>query len=106
MSNNEIKPNEPLLFQDLRNLIEESRKSVATVVNATLTMLYWDIGKRINKEVLQGERAEYGKQIVAMLSQQLTEEYGKGFADKNLRRMMQFAAVLKINKLSYRQYDN
>jgi predicted nuclease of restriction endonuclease-like (RecB) superfamily len=87
---NEIKSNEPLLFQDLRNLIEESRKSVATVVNATLTMLYWDIGKRINKEVLQGERAEYGKQIVAMVSRQLTEEYGKGWSERNIAYMIRF----------------
>ncbi|MBV6439441.1 MAG: putative nuclease YhcG [Saprospiraceae bacterium] len=52
--------------------------------------MYWNIGKRINEEVLKQERAEYGKAIVATLSQQLTEEYGKGYTEKSLRRMIQF----------------
>ncbi len=56
-------------------------------------MLYWQIGKRINEEVLKDKRAEYGKQIVATLWRQLTAEYGDAFSEKNLRRMMQFAAV-------------
>ena len=81
------------LLDDLRRLIDETRTAVAATVNVGLTMLYWRIGLRINDEILQGERAEYGKQIVATLTQQLTEEYGTGFSEKNLRRMMQFADV-------------
>ena len=81
------------LLPDLRRIIENSRTQVATVVNTTLTMLYWQLGKRINEEVLKGERAEYGKQIVKRVSTQLTREYNKGFAEKNLRRMLQFAEV-------------
>ncbi len=83
----------PALFQDVRSLIEQSRSQVAVAVNATLTMLHWNIGKRINEEVRKGERAEYGKQIVSALARQLTSGYGRGFAEKNLRRMMQFARV-------------
>jgi predicted nuclease of restriction endonuclease-like (RecB) superfamily len=56
-----------------------------------LTLLYWRIGNRILREVLGSERATYGEQIVATLSRQLVSEFGRGFADKNLRRMMQFA---------------
>ena len=81
------------LLTDLRGLINEARASVASVVNAGLTMLYWSIGKRINEEVLQGERAEYGKQIVATLSRKLTAEYGTGFSAKSLRHMCRFAEV-------------
>ena len=76
------------LVQDLRSLIEESRNTVATVVNSTLTMLYWNIGRRINAEVLKGERAEYGKQIVASLARQLADEYGKGWSERNLAYMI------------------
>lgn len=83
----------PLLFQDVANLIEESKKYVAYNVNSTLTLLYWKIGKRINIEVLQNKRAEYGKQIVVLLSRQLEGLYGKGFDEKNIRRMVQFAGV-------------
>ncbi len=84
---------EKLLFSEISSLIEESRQYVAHTVNTTLTLLYWKIGKRINTEVLQNKRAEYGKQIVALLSRQLMDNYGKGFAEKSIRRMMQFAQV-------------
>lgn len=82
-----------VLFRELRDLIEETRAGVATTVNAALTMLYWQVGRRISKEILQGDRAGYGEQIVATLSRQLTEEYGNGFNSKNLHRMVQFAEV-------------
>ena len=54
--------------------------------------MYWQIGKRINTEVLGNQRAEYGKQIVATVSTQLQAEFGKkGFEERTIRRMMQFA---------------
>lgn len=79
------------LLSELRGLIESARQHVAQTANATLTMLYWHVGQRIQSEVLKNERAEYGEQIVSTLSTQLVAEYGKGFAEKSLRRMMQFA---------------
>ena len=81
------------LITDLRTLINEARNKVALIVNTEITLLYWHIGKRINEEVLGNQRAEYGKKIVSTLSTQLTEEYGKGFNEKSLRRMMQFAEL-------------
>ena len=54
-------------------------------------MLFWKIGQRINNEVLDNKRADYGKQIVSALTTQLTEKYGRSFGIRNLRRMMQFA---------------
>ena len=88
---NLIKQNSDLLIEELRQLINEARNRVALTVNAELTMLYWHIGSRIRTEVLNNERAEYGEQIVSTVSQQLTEEYGKGFARPNLFRMLKFA---------------
>ena len=55
--------------------------------------MYWQVGHRINQEVLGGERAKYGKQVVVSLAKQLTQEFGRGFSDKQLRRMMQCAEV-------------
>lgn len=81
------------LLSELRGLIESARQHVAQTANATLTMLYWQVGQRIRREVLKNERAEYGEQIVLTLSTQLVAEYGKGFSEKSLRRMMQFAEV-------------
>ncbi|HPG58775.1 MAG TPA: DUF1016 N-terminal domain-containing protein, partial [Candidatus Wallbacteria bacterium] len=81
------------IFEDIRKLIDEARQSVAITVNAGLTMLYWKIGRRINLEILKGERAEYGAEIVSSLSRQLETEYGRGFSEKSLRRMVQFSTV-------------
>lgn len=83
------------LVEDLRQIIEQERGRVAATVNSELTMMYWHIGERINREVLGNQRAEYGKQIVSTVSRQLQEEYGtKGFDEKNIRRMMQFAQIM------------
>lgn len=79
------------LLADIRALIEQARQQTAVAVNAGLTLMYWRIGQRIHAEVLGGERAAYGEQIVSTLSRQLVGEYGRGFAEKNLRRMVQFA---------------
>lgn len=82
-----------VLLEDLRHLIEETRQGVAVAVNAALTLLYWRIGKRINEEILNGKRADYGKQIVATVSQELTRDYGKGFSYSALTRMVKFNEV-------------
>jgi predicted nuclease of restriction endonuclease-like (RecB) superfamily len=82
------------LMSDLRQIIDQARCHVATTANYAMTMMYWNIGERINREVLGNQRAEYGKQIVAQVATQLQEEYcSKGFEERNIRRMMQFATV-------------
>ncbi len=87
-----IRHDETLLC-DLRGLIEETRAHVAITVNAALTMLYWRIGKRINEEILKGERAAYGAEILQTVSAKLMVEHGSSFSEKNLRRMIQFSEV-------------
>ncbi len=56
-----------------------------------MTLLYWRIGRRIQSDVLRNERAEYGKEIVSMLSRQLVKDFGSGFSVQNLRHMMRFS---------------
>ena len=80
----------PPLLEDLRRIIEETRQGVAATVNAGLTMLYWRVGKRINEDILKGDRAEDGKEILATVSQELTREYGTGFSYSALTRMLCF----------------
>jgi len=79
------------LMAEIRQMIQAARQQVAQAVNAGLTMLYWQIGKRIRQDILKEKRAEYGAEIVASLSRQLAPEFGRGFEEKNLRRMVQFA---------------
>lgn len=82
------------LFSDIKSLIDSAKQKVATEVNSTMSALYWEIGNRINQDLLKKERAEYGKQTVSSLAKQLQFEYGSNsFSEKNLRRMMQFATV-------------
>lgn len=78
------------LVTDLRALIDEAKTRVARTVNRELIVLCWKIGERINTEVLFGDRADYGKEIVKELSKALTREYGKGFGRSNLFNMLKF----------------
>ena len=88
-----------ILFQDIAQLIEQSKKQVAQTINSAISLLYWKIGKRIVEEVLQNDRAEYGKKIIPNLSKQLENQYGKSFSEKNLRRMIQFAEIFPEKKI-------
>jgi predicted nuclease of restriction endonuclease-like (RecB) superfamily len=81
------------VLEEVRGLIIEGRQQTAQIVNAGLTLLYWQVGDRIRREFLEERRAEYGSQIVSALGRQLEQEFGRGFAEKSLRRMVQFAEV-------------
>lgn len=78
------------LYKDIKSLIEKTQIQVAYSVNSSLVILNWQIGKRIQEEILKNKRAEYGSQIVATLSQQLTTEYGQGYTSSALTRMLLF----------------
>jgi len=83
----------PVLLKDLRDLILSARQSVAQAMNAALTTLYWQVGDRLRKDILRERRAEYGERIVPALGTQLSKEFGRGFAARNLFRMIRFAEV-------------
>ena len=79
------------ILNEIISIIENSKTQLVVQANSTLTLTFWHIGNQINNEVLQNERAEYGKQIVVTLSRELEKKYGRTFNEKNLRRMIQFA---------------
>lgn len=60
-------------------------------MDSGLTTLYWHVGRRVRQDILKEKRAEYGGQIVPALGRRLETEFGRGFGEKNLRRMVQFA---------------
>ena len=82
---------EATLLRDLRTLVQSARQRIATVANATYTMLCWQVGRRLLRENLQSGRAAYGKQILATVSQELTAEFGAGFDYTALTRMARLA---------------
>ena len=88
-----------IVFKDIKTLIEQTKQNVVMQVNSALTMLYWNIGKYINDEILKNSRADYGKEIISTLSKQLTKEYGKGYTKRNLENMIKFAQVFDDIKI-------
>ncbi|MDE7437334.1 MAG: PDDEXK nuclease domain-containing protein [Muribaculaceae bacterium] len=81
------------LLSEIKGYIDRTKSQVAVTVNSAMTLMYWHIGDSINREIIGGHRAAYGKQIVATLSKELTEQYGgREFSERNLWRMMQFSS--------------
>lgn len=81
----------PSLFDNVSQLIEQTRQRVAIEINAELSLLYWSIGKLIQAEILKSKRAEYGENTIMSLSEQLTKTYGKGWSDRQLRHCLRSA---------------
>ena len=81
---------EEVVINEVKRIIEESKKKVASYVNTTLLFMYWNIGKRIVEYQGNNERAKYGDKLIERLSNELTKDYGSGFAKSNLKRMCQF----------------
>jgi predicted nuclease of restriction endonuclease-like (RecB) superfamily len=81
------------LSVEIKQLIQSAKQRAVVAVNAELTVLYWQVGKRIADEVLKGERAEYGKQVIEHLAQDLTLAFGKGWNKKQLHHCLRFAEV-------------
>lgn len=84
-------PTDNRLLADVRHLNDAARQRVAGAVDAELTQLYWQIGRRINSELLQGQKAEYGKQVIAKLARLLTTDLGKGWSEQQLRHCLRLA---------------
>ncbi len=78
-------------YNNIAELLHSARQQVVRTVNQTMVLTYYEIGKRIVEEEQQGkERAEYGKQLLKVLSEVLTKEFGKGFSTTNLKQMKSF----------------
>ena len=97
------------IFDNIKDLVINSRNKVYQTVNTEMLNLYWNIGKAI-MEIQQGdERASYGDSVLDKLSQKLTNEFGKGFSSRNLRTMRKFYLMYPIwktvsAKLSWSHY--
>lgn len=105
INNNEINN----IFDNIKELVINSRNKVYQTVNTEMLNLYWNIGKAI-MEIQQGDkRASYGDTLLEKLSQKLTDEFGKGFSKRNLERMRKFYIYFPIattvsSQLSWSHY--
>ena len=79
------------IYQEIHDLLHNARQNIISNINSTMTKTYFLIGKRIVEEEQDGnKRAEYGKNLIKMLSEKLTKEFGKGFSQRNLEQMRTF----------------
>ena len=85
------------IYDEISNLLKEARKSIVSNINTTMTKTYFLIGKRIVEEEQNGnERATYGKNLIKNLSKKLTNEFGKGFSERNIEQMRKFYKTYSI----------
>src|SRR5690606_9163810 len=78
---NEIEKNLAFIFEELSQLIAQTRQKVVLHINTSITQLYWRIGEHIHRYLLTDGRADYGKRILQTVSAKLTQEYGKGLVN-------------------------
>ena len=83
------------LFDSISELINQTRHRVATTINQELTLLYWNIGKTINDDLLKNSRADYGKKIIPELSDKLTHLYGSGFSKRNIQSFIKLNSIFE-----------
>lgn len=81
------------ILDGVKALVEAARTRVALYVNTETSVLYWSIGDYLNRKLVGEGRAEYGRQILATVSQGLTMAYGKGYTYTALTRMRKVASV-------------
>ena len=96
-------------YNTIRRSIVQAQHTMAAAVNTAMVNAYWEIGEQIYKACGENERAEYGKNLLQFLSQQLTAEFGKGFSVQGLRNMRQFYCTFPIrstlwSELSWSHY--
>ncbi len=98
------------LFANIRLVLTEARSKLQQTVNHVMVHAYWQVGRLIVEHEQQGEtKAQYGKETLNKLAEQLTREFGKGFDSSNLRRMRQFYLIFPncgtvSHKLSWSHY--
>ena len=98
MENLALHCNTESFIGDIKRLVEQGRNAAYGAVNTVMIETYWRIGRRIVEQEQKGkERAEYGTQLIEMLSVELTKSYGKGFSKRNLHYFRSF--YLTFNNL-------
>ena len=95
------KNNEIVLFNDVCNIIDQTRNKIAVYVNTEVCLTNWYVGKRIKEDVLYNQRAEYGKQILKNLSKRLTEQYGSGWSIYKLQHCVRAAYTFTEDEIVY-----
>ena len=93
---------EKVFVSDLKSIAGETRRQAYRAADRILVVRNWLIGWRIVEQEQKGKkRAGYGKRVLELASQSLTEEYGKGFGLTSVKNMRSF--YIKFRNLQIRQ---
>lgn len=91
MSDKIIYPNDNSFFTEIRELLKQARSNAFRAVNTIMVQTYWKIGRRIVEQEQEGKsRAGYGDYLISNLSRHLSDTFGKGFSEANLKNIRQF----------------
>lgn len=97
------------LYSSIKEVLQQARQNAYRAVNFAMVSAYWEIGRLITEDELHNQRADYGKFILKNLSEKLSQEFGKGFDESNLRYMRLFYKAFPIcdtlrHELSWSHY--
>jgi len=84
------------LYEEVKSVLELARSRAYAAVNFAMVEAYWHVGRLIVERQGGEERAEYGKRLLQYLAERLTNDYGRGFDESNLRYMRQFYLAFPI----------
>jgi len=92
-----LRRSRPDLYKRIRQIIDSARGRIAATVDVEMVQAYWLVGREIVEEEQKGEkRASYGTALLASLTAKLTQHYGRGFDETNLRKIRQFYLCFPI----------
>lgn len=92
---------EKRLYDDVCHIIDGAKTRVATYLNTEICMTNWYVGKRIKEDVLYNQRAEYGKQVLKKLANQLINRYGSGWQYQKLQQCVRAAYAFTEEEIMY-----
>ena len=104
---NDIQGSEQIFINDIKQIIQKGRQEAYRTVSAVMIETYWNIGKRIFEQEQGGkERAEYGKHLIDLLSEELTKEFGTGYSTRYLRQFRRFYIVFPDPEIWKSRFPN
>lgn len=93
----ELTIEETSFVEDVRNIISTAKEHTYNTANLMIVVSNWLVGRRIVLQEQKGkDRAEYGKRIISIASQELTKSFGKGYGETTLKNYRKF----------YKQFSN
>ena len=85
---------------EIKDILSIAKERVMTSINIAMVYTYYEIGKRIVMEEQKGKtRADYGKELIELLSRELTKEFGRGYSISNLQNIRRFYLIYSQDQI-------